>query len=115
MNWMIIFIISVILALASPAIAKEIKLMIPEPASEETRDSKTGQVKTYWSFPKAEEEKRTYNEVDLKKFTDQFKDYFQVEHIELWVEGRTESKAITRLFISFGGAGGIKVVLRLNK
>jgi hypothetical protein len=115
MKWISILLIFLFLSFpcSTGAGEKEIKLMIPAPKAEKAKDSKTGQLKTYWVFPKAEE-KRTYNEVKLKEFIDQFKEYFEVKQIELWIEGRTESKGVTTLFISLEAGGGIKVVLGLK-
>ena len=111
----IMLIFSMVLTSISPVIAGEkIKLMIPEPISKEAKDRRTGELKTFWSYERVGEEEPAglvFNEVDLDKFIKQFQEHFEVEQIELWVEGRTESKGITRLFISFGGAGGIKVIL----
>jgi len=57
-------------------------------------------------FGKAEKFVTTLEEL-LKWFKD-----FQVDSIELWLEGGAKEGAITKLFISFEGKGGCKVTLK---
>lgn len=45
---------------------------------------------------------------DLKKW---FKDY-KVESIELNIEGAIKDRNITKLFVSFEGKGGCKIILK---
>jgi hypothetical protein len=105
-----------IITLASPVIAKEkIELMFPKPT--ESNDRKTGALygtgpTEKWLLYRVDGEKKEieYEAVALEKFIDLFKEY-KVERIEVWVEGRTESKGITKLFISIGGAGGVRLTL----
>jgi hypothetical protein len=48
---------------------------------------------------------------DLKSFKDWFSGY-EIDTIELWIEGAVTSEGITKLFVSFEGKGGCKVTLK---
>ena len=40
---------------------------------------------------------------------------YDVEQIEVWIEGKIQSGSVTKLFVSAEGAGGIKLVLKPKK
>lgn len=48
---------------------------------------------------------------NLKGFEDWFSGY-EIDTIELWIEGAVTSEGITKLFVSFEGKGGCKVTLK---
>jgi hypothetical protein len=48
---------------------------------------------------------------DLKSFKEWFSGY-EIDAIELWIEGAVTSEGITKLFVSFEGKGGCKVTLK---
>lgn len=87
----------------------DIRLMIPEFKEGEKASPMTGYY--YKSF---EDGKGEYSEININEFLNKFKGY-DVEQIEVWIEGKIQSGSVTKLFVSAEGAGGIKLVLKPKK
>jgi hypothetical protein len=109
--YMSLLIVGLLMALPSISRAGEVRLMFPniEVKEERSADGKSWIV----VFKKEQYVKNEYQEVGLSQFVEELgsKDY-QVDHIELWVEGRVQSGGVTRLFISTEGQRGYKVILK---
>lgn len=104
------FTLSVILCIPLICFADEdLRLMIPEFKGGE-KASKT----TEYYYKSFESGKGEYSEINIKDYLDKFKGY-DVEQIEVWVEGKMQSGRITRLFVSAEGGGGIKLILKPKK
>ena len=95
----------------SICLAGEVKLMFPK--IEVTEEQSAGGKTYIVFFQKEQYQKNEYFEMGLSQFVKELenKDY-KVDQIELWVEGRSESAGVTRLFISTDGKKGYKVILR---
>jgi len=103
----------VVFSLGMPSFSHsgEIKLLFPEFEMEERS---SGEVKTYIGSPlKGRGGNPVYSEKGLSEFVKEFENQkYKVDQIELWIQGRTESGGVTKLFISLEGNGGCKVILR---
>ena len=91
---------------------EKVILMFPEPNNEQVG---TGAEARHFYWMNRGEEKQKYSESELFAFVKKFEDPqhgYRVELIELWIEGKLETRGVTKLFISLQGGGGCKVVLR---
>lgn len=105
------FFVVLLAAIPSICLAGEVRLMFPkiEVAEERSAEEKSWIV----FFKKEQYGKNQYLEIGLSQFVKELESQdYKVDQIELWVEGRTESGGITRLFISMEGERGYKVILR---
>ena len=109
--------ILVLIIFPTVSLAGEIKLMIPKMVKD-TEAQGYYKPAFRWGAPylKGMIEKdisRKYEETDLTEFVQKFegKEY-KVDQIELWIEGKAEEGEVTKLFISFEGSGGVKVLLK---
>ena len=107
----LIFFIVLFAATPSICLAGEVRLMFPKI---EVTEEKSAEGKNWTVFFKKEQfGKNQYLEMGLSQFIKELESQdYKVDQIELWVEGRTESGGITRLFISMEGKRGFKVILR---
>jgi hypothetical protein len=89
----------------------EIKLMFP---IYETQERTSVQKGTYLgSLLKGRGGKPVYSEKGLSEFLKEFEEEkYIVDQIELWIQGKSNSDNVTRLFISIEGNGGCKVILK---
>ena len=83
---------------------EEVELVFSPQSPERRRDIQQAGLKD-WFKP---------NPVKLSKIKDWFKD-FDVDSIELWLEGTGGTGKLTQLLISFEGKGGCKVTLKPKK
>ena len=106
-----VFFMALLVAIPSICLAGEVRLMFPKI---EVTEDRTEEGKTWTVFFKKEQYgKNQYIEMGLSQFVKELESQdYKVDQIELWVEGRTESGGITRLFISTEGERGYKVILR---
>jgi hypothetical protein len=91
--------------------AGEIRLMFPKIDVEER---KSAGVNTYIVYDKKEQfGKNEYLEKGLSEFVKEMENPgYDVDQIELWVEGREESGGVTRLFISMEEGRGYRLILK---
>lgn len=89
----------------------EIKLMFP---IFETQERSSVQKGTYLgSLLKGRGGRPVYSEKGLSEFLKEFEqEKYIVDQIELWIQGKSKSDNVTRLFISIEGNGGCKVILK---
>jgi hypothetical protein len=106
-----VFFIVLLATIPSICLAGEVRLMFPKI---EVTEERSEEGKSWTVFFKNEQYgKNQYLEMGLSQFVKEFESQdYKVDQIELWVEGRTESGGITRLFISTEGKRGYKVILR---
>jgi hypothetical protein len=94
---------------ASTAFAGDIKIMFPSKSEDKQKKDASGA----WYRNDTDQDSEKYIETDLTEFVDKFKkDGYHVDQIELWIEGKAESGAITRFFVSIEGGGGCKIILK---
>jgi hypothetical protein len=82
--------------------------MFPKPILEKKTSNTSGRY-----YMTRNENSQEYSEIKLLKFVEQFeKAEYKVDQIELWIEDKAESGAITKFFVSIAGSGGCKVILK---
>jgi hypothetical protein len=109
--YILLLVVGLLVAMPSISRAGEVRLMFPniEVTEEKSADGKSWIV----VFKKEQYAKNEYMEVGLSQFVKELESQdYQVDHIELWVEGRAESGGVSRLFISTDGQRGYKVILK---
>jgi len=109
--YLLIFFVVLLVAIPSIGMAGEIKLMFPKI---EVKEERSAEGKSWIVFFKNEQYgKNEYLETGLSQFIKELENQdYKVDQIELWVEGRTESGGVTRLFISMEKERGYKVILK---
>ena len=95
------------MGISSIGYCDEVKLMLPEVENGNHRSDHE------FLIMKKFDGKQTYVATKLSNFVKPFRRAgYRVEQIELWVEGIAESDGVTKLFVSFDGWGGCKVILK---
>ena len=108
MSWILLFML--LTGFPSLGFSGEIKLMIPKFEARKSGISGTYYGHLHKAYTSGD---RVYSEESLSEFVKEFEDeQYEVERIELWIEGIQESGNITRLFLSLEEKGGCKVVLK---
>ena len=109
--YLVVLFMALLVAIPSICPAGEVRLMFPKI---EVTEEQTSEGKSWTVFLKKEQYgKNQYLEMGLSQFVKELESQaYKVDQIELWVEGRTESGGITRLFISMDGKRGYKVTLK---
>lgn len=94
----------------SIAHGEDILLMFPKAKEEIVGKQKTRSYKI-----ENDEAGNFYSEIEFSKFINKFqKKEYKIMQIELWIEAKTETEGVTKLFVSLEGKGGCKLILKPN-
>ena len=105
----ILLIVIMFLGVPSFVYCDDIKLMLPEVETKKQQAYSPSEIMVF----KKIDGKQSYSEIELSKFVKPFEqEGYKVDQIELWLEGIAETGGITKLFVSFEGKGGCKIILK---
>ena len=105
----LVLLVAVSVGMPSFCFAGEIVLMFPAPKLKE--QTATGEA---YEMPwMSRKEVQEYSPIKLSEFVKELEKHeYKVDQIELWIEAKVESGNISKLFISIGGSGGCRVILK---
>ena len=111
---LVLLILFGIVLLGSRQCLAEEKIILMFPKFKESRTKTSEGTLHVHHFLSGENGKPDYEKEELWKFLQKFehpRSEYEVDKIELWVEGKAESDGITKLFLSSQGNAGCKITL----